>query len=112
MNCNIHVFYILIFSNKFGFILETVFSYITHLATQQPAWSSDSKSIHPSPTLTTCSHDSRLLSWLPPPSYFRDPLISTTNCRLAPFYIKHRCTYQRYLESGKASFDLDILDPR
>ncbi len=27
MNCNVHVFYILIFSNKFEFILETVFSY-------------------------------------------------------------------------------------
>ncbi len=27
MNCNVHVLYKIIFSNKFGFILETVFSY-------------------------------------------------------------------------------------
>jgi hypothetical protein len=27
MNCNVHGFYILIFSNNFGFILETIFSY-------------------------------------------------------------------------------------
>ncbi len=27
MNCNIDVFYKMIFSNKFGFILEKVFSY-------------------------------------------------------------------------------------
>ncbi len=27
MNCNVHVFDNWIFSNKFGFILETVFSY-------------------------------------------------------------------------------------
>jgi hypothetical protein len=27
MNYNVHVFYKMIFSNKFGFILETVFSY-------------------------------------------------------------------------------------
>ena len=30
MNCNVHVFDSLIFSNKFGFILETVFSYSMH----------------------------------------------------------------------------------
>ncbi len=38
----------------------------THLATQQPARSSDSPSTHPSPSLTTWSDSSRLLSWLPP----------------------------------------------
>ncbi len=27
MKCNVHVFYKMIFRNKFGFILETVFSY-------------------------------------------------------------------------------------
>jgi hypothetical protein len=27
MNCNVHVFCKMIFSNKFGFILETVFSF-------------------------------------------------------------------------------------
>jgi len=27
MNCNVHVFCKMIFSNKFGFILETVFPY-------------------------------------------------------------------------------------
>ncbi len=27
MNYNVHVFYKMIFNNKFGFILETVFSY-------------------------------------------------------------------------------------
>jgi hypothetical protein len=26
-NCNVHVFCKMIFSNKFGFILETIFSY-------------------------------------------------------------------------------------
>jgi hypothetical protein len=41
----------------------------THLATQQPAKSADSKSTHPSPTLTTWSCGQRLLSGLPPPSY-------------------------------------------
>ncbi len=30
MNCNVHVLYKIIFSNKFGFILETVFSYYSH----------------------------------------------------------------------------------
>jgi hypothetical protein len=30
MNCNVHVFCKLIFSNEFGFILETVFSYINY----------------------------------------------------------------------------------
>ncbi len=39
------------------------------LATQQPAKSDDSKSTHPSPTLTTWSCGQRLLSGLPPPSY-------------------------------------------
>ncbi len=29
MNCNVYVFYKLLFSNKFGFILDTVFSYKT-----------------------------------------------------------------------------------
>ncbi len=33
MNCNVHMFYILIFSNKFGFILETsIFLYLVELA--------------------------------------------------------------------------------
>ncbi len=27
MSCNVHVFYKIIFGNKFGFILEKVFSY-------------------------------------------------------------------------------------
>ncbi len=30
MNCNVHVFCKMIFNNKFGFILETVFSYRRH----------------------------------------------------------------------------------
>jgi hypothetical protein len=34
MNCNFHVLYKMIFSNKFGFILETVFSY-SHYAESQ-----------------------------------------------------------------------------
>jgi hypothetical protein len=31
MNCNVHVFCKMIFCNEFGFILETVFSYISKL---------------------------------------------------------------------------------
>ncbi len=32
MNCNVHVFYNMILSNKFGLILETVFSFITSIS--------------------------------------------------------------------------------
>jgi hypothetical protein len=39
----------------------------THMATLQGALT---QSTHPSPTLTTWSSDSRLLSWPPPPTYF------------------------------------------
>ncbi len=42
----------------------------THLATQQSARSTDSKSTHPFPSLTTWFYGSRLLFWLPLPTYF------------------------------------------
>jgi len=38
MSCNVHVFCKLIFSNKFGFILETVFSYKTHCGHRSNPW--------------------------------------------------------------------------
>jgi hypothetical protein len=90
-----------------------------HLITKLLLRSPGSKSTHPYPTLTTWSYDSRLLSWLPPPWYFRiyftDLLIHRSllqSAILVPFYIKLFCLYYRYLESEKPSFELWILDPR
>ncbi len=73
----------------------------THLATQQPARSTDSKSTHSSPTLTTWSQCSRLPFLGSHPNLFWDPLISTTKRHFGAILYQHHCLQHRLLESGK-----------
>ncbi len=50
MNCIVHVFHKMIFSNKLGFILETVFSYICN----RQHWHKVAKVV-PQITVASCS---------------------------------------------------------
>jgi hypothetical protein len=57
----------------------------THLAAQQLVKSTISKSTRPSPLLTAWPYGSKLLSWLPPHTYFETSWSLQQSVTLAPF---------------------------
>jgi len=79
--------YVASYGSRLTNINSVSFRIFTHLATQQSARCTDSKSTCLSPTLTTWSYGSRLLSWLPSPTYFEILWSLQQSDIFVPFYI-------------------------